>query len=69
MTQLAAPLERLIGELAKLPGVGRKTAQRFAFHVLKSPAADVDALVVALRELREQIRSCAICPQSWKRLG
>jgi len=61
LTQLAAPLERLIGELAKLPGVGRKTAQRFAFHVLKSPAADVDALVVALRELREQIRSCAIC--------
>jgi len=61
LTQLAAPLERLIGELAKLPGVGRKTAQRFAFHVLKSPAADVDALIVALRELREQIHPCALC--------
>ena len=61
MTQLAAPIERLIGELAKLPGVGRKTAQRFAFHVLKAPSEDVDALVVALRELREHIRPCAVC--------
>lgn len=61
MSQLAVPLERLIGELAKLPGVGRKTAQRFAFHVLKAPAADVDALIVALRELRERIRPCSIC--------
>ena len=59
--QLAAPLERLIGELAKLPGVGRKTAQRFAFHVLKAPAEDVDALVLALRELRERIHPCAVC--------
>jgi len=61
LTQLAAPLERLIGELAKLPGVGRKTAQRFAFHVLKAPAADVDALIVALRDVRAKIRPCAIC--------
>lgn len=61
MTQLAAPIERLIGELAKLPGVGRKTAQRFAFHVLQAPSDDVDALVVALRELRERIRPCALC--------
>ncbi len=61
MTQLAAPLERLIGELAKLPGVGRKTAQRFAFHVLKAPAAEVDALIASLRELREKTRLCAIC--------
>ena len=61
MTSLAAPLERLIGELAKLPGVGRKTAQRFAFHVLKAPAADVDALIVALGELRQKTRLCAIC--------
>ena len=61
MTQLAAPLERLIAELAKLPGVGRKTAQRFAFHVLKSPVEDVEALVRALTELRERIHPCAIC--------
>jgi recombination protein RecR len=61
LTQLAAPIERLIGELAKLPGVGRKTAQRFAFHVLKAPTEDVDALASALRELREHIRPCANC--------
>jgi recombination protein RecR len=61
LTQLAAPIERLIGELAKLPGVGRKTAQRFAFHVLKAPSEDVDALIRALRELRESIRPCTTC--------
>jgi recombination protein RecR len=61
LTQLAVPLERLIGELAKLPGVGRKTAQRFAFHILKTSAAEVDALIVALRELKERIRPCAVC--------
>jgi recombination protein RecR len=61
VTQLAAPLERLIGELAKLPGVGRKTAQRFALHFLKAPSGDVLALVAALRELQERIHPCAIC--------
>lgn len=61
MTQLPASIERLIGELAKLPGVGRKTAQRYAFHVLKARPEDVDALVMALRELREHIRPCAVC--------
>ena len=60
MTQLAAPLERLIAEsrsFRRRP----QTAQRFAFHVLKSPAADVEALVRALNELRERIHPCAIC--------
>jgi recombination protein RecR len=61
LTLLAGPLERLIGELAKLPGVGRKTAQRFAFHVLKAPASDVEALIAALHELRERIQPCATC--------
>jgi len=61
LTLLAGPLERLIGELAKLPGVGRKTAQRFAFHVLKAQSSDVDALIAALRELRERIQPCATC--------
>lgn len=61
MTQLAAPLERLIAELAKLPGVGRKTAQRFAFHFLKTPASDVDGLIAALKDLRERIHPCAVC--------
>jgi recombination protein RecR len=58
---LAGPLERLVGELAKLPGVGRKTAQRFAFHLLKSPPSDVEALVEALVALRSKLRLCATC--------
>ena len=61
MVQLAPPLERLIGELARLPGVGRKSAQRFAFHLLRAPAAEVESLVSALRELREKTRSCERC--------
>jgi recombination protein RecR len=61
LTQLAAPLERLIAELAKLPGVGRKTAQRFAFHFLKTSSADVDALIASLKDLRERIHPCAVC--------
>jgi recombination protein RecR len=58
---LAGPLERLVGELAKLPGVGRKTAQRFAFHLLKAPPAEVAALVEALGELRTKLRLCTTC--------
>lgn len=58
---LPPPLERLIGELTKLPGVGRKTAQRFAFHLLRAPAGDSEALAAAVRELREKTRACAIC--------
>lgn len=61
MTALAAPLERLVAEFAKLPGVGRKTAQRLAFHVLKAPESDVRALAQALVAVREQIRACATC--------
>jgi recombination protein RecR len=61
VTLLAGPLERLIGEFAKLPGVGRKTAQRFAFHVLKQKTTDVDAMIHALRDVHEHIRPCAIC--------
>jgi recombination protein RecR len=61
MTALAGPLERLIAELAKLPGVGRKTAQRFAFHLLRAQPGDIEALVAALHELRERIHPCATC--------
>jgi recombination protein RecR len=61
VTALAGPLERLIAELAKLPGVGRKTAQRFAFHLLKASSGDVEALVAALGDLRERIHPCSTC--------
>ncbi len=58
---LPSAVERLIAELAKLPGVGRKTAQRLAFHLLKAPASDVEGLAEALRELRQKVRLCRTC--------
>jgi recombination protein RecR len=61
LSTLAPPLERLINELCKLPSVGRKTAQRLAFHLLKAPVEDAAALAEAIRELRERIRLCSQC--------
>jgi len=58
--KFAAPLERLIERLRKLPGVGAKSAQRIAFHVLRSPADDARALS-ALLEVKEALRLCSIC--------
>ena len=61
MTGLAPPLEKLIAELSKLPGIGRKTAQRLVFHLLKGPAEDVTSLAAALAGVRDRIRLCATC--------
>lgn len=60
-TRFAEPMERLIEELRKLPGVGTKSAQRFAFHVLRSSDADADALASAIRSLRQHLRLCSLC--------
>ena len=57
----AAPVERLINELSKLPGVGRKTATRLAYHILRRPAADAEALAEALTDVKEKIFRCSIC--------
>jgi recombination protein RecR len=54
-------MARLIEELKKLPGIGTKSAQRLAFHVLRSPAEDAEALSVAIRELKLHLRLCSIC--------
>jgi len=54
-------MSRLIDELRKLPGIGTKTAQRLAFHVLRSPSSDADALALAIRELKQHLRLCSIC--------
>ncbi len=54
-------MERLIEELRKLPGVGTKSAQRFAFHILRSPSADASALSTAILRLRETLRLCSKC--------
>ena len=54
-------MSRLIDELRKLPGIGTKSAQRLAFHVLRSPDADARALADAILVLREKLRLCSIC--------
>jgi len=61
MARFAEPMSRLIDELRKLPGVGSKSAQRLAFHVLRSSDADARALAAAILTLREQLRLCSIC--------
>jgi recombination protein RecR len=54
-------MSRLIEELRKLPGIGTKTAQRLAFHVLRSPSADAEALAHAIREIKQHLRLCSVC--------
>jgi len=54
-------MSQLIEELRKLPGIGAKSAQRLAFHILRSPAADAEALAVAVRELKAKLRLCSVC--------
>ena len=55
------PLTRLIEQLQKLPGIGAKSAQRLAFHVLKAPREDVDRLADAMRDVKDRITYCSIC--------
>lgn len=61
MSRFAEPMSRLIDELRKLPGIGTKSAQRLAFHILRSPAADAEALADAVREIKRHLRLCSIC--------
>jgi recombination protein RecR len=56
-----APLGRLVAELQKLPGIGQRSAQRLAFHVLRSEDADAEALSVAIREVKEKVGLCETC--------
>ncbi len=57
----AEPITRLIQELSKLPGIGEKTAERLAFHLLAQPAGEVQLLVNSLRDLKEKVKSCGTC--------
>jgi recombination protein RecR len=61
MARFAEPMSRLIDELRKLPGIGTKSAQRLAFHVLRASDADARALAAAVLELREKLRLCSVC--------
>jgi recombination protein RecR len=61
MSRFAEPMTRLIDELKKLPGVGSKSAQRLAFHILRSSAEDAEALSDAVREVKARLRLCSAC--------
>ena len=55
------PVQRLVSELSKLPGIGSRTAQRLAFHILRSSGEDANALAQAIVEVKEKIRLCEVC--------
>jgi recombination protein RecR len=57
----AEPILRLIQELSKLPGIGEKTAERLAFHLLAQPKSEAMLLSQAVRDLKEQVKSCTKC--------
>ncbi|HEV2922772.1 MAG TPA: recombination mediator RecR [Solirubrobacteraceae bacterium] len=57
----APPVQRLVTELSKLPGIGSRTAQRLAFHLLRSTPEDATALAEAIREVKEKIGLCEVC--------
>jgi len=61
MPDFAAPIEKLIEELRRLPGVGQKTAQRLAFHILRADREEAFALADAIRNAKEKIRECSVC--------
>jgi recombination protein RecR len=60
-TSHAPPVQRLVGELSKLPGIGSRTAQRLAFHILRASDEDATALADSIREVKERIRLCEVC--------
>ena len=60
-TSYAPPVQRLVTELSKLPGVGNRTAQRLAFHILRASGEDATALAEAIREVKEKIGLCEVC--------
>ncbi len=60
-TSYAPPVQRLVTELSKLPGVGNRTAQRLAFHILRASGEDATALSEAIREVKEKIGLCEVC--------
>jgi recombination protein RecR len=61
MSRFAEPMARLIDELKKLPGVGSKSAQRLAFHILRSSEEDATALAGAIHDVKASLRLCSVC--------
>ena len=61
MPDFAEPLARLIQEFKRLPGIGQKSAQRLAFHVLRTPREDAQRLATALVDVKDNLGICAVC--------
>lgn len=61
MSRYAEPMARLIEELKKLPGVGTKSAQRYAFHILRASDEDAERLANAVQQLKASLRLCSVC--------
>jgi recombination protein RecR len=61
MSSFSPPVQRLVTELGKLPGIGGRTAQRLAFHLLRAPQEEALALAEAIREVKERIGLCEVC--------
>ncbi|HTR72528.1 MAG TPA: recombination mediator RecR [Solirubrobacteraceae bacterium] len=61
MSSYAPPVQRLVTELSKLPGIGTRTAQRLAFHILRTPNAEALALAEAIKEVKAKIGLCETC--------
>jgi recombination protein RecR len=61
LSRFAEPMARLIEELKKLPGVGSKTAQRFAFYILRASDEDAELLSAAIRDVKASLRLCSVC--------
>jgi recombination protein RecR len=61
MSSFAPPIQRLVTELSKLPGVGNRTAQRLAFHILRASNEDALGLADAIREVKEKVGLCEVC--------
>ncbi len=61
MSKFAEPMTRLIDQLKKLPGIGSKSAQRLAFHILRSSDEDAEGLAAAVRDVKASLRLCSMC--------
>lgn len=61
MAKFAEPMARLIDELKKLPGIGGKSAQRLAFHILRASDDDAEALAAAVRDVKASLHLCSVC--------
>src|ERR671935_1707468 len=57
----AGPIQRLVTELGRLPGIGQRTAQRLAFHILRAEDDEANALADAIREVKEKVGLCEVC--------